>query len=83
MIKYINKEMDALKGIIIKPESFVFFIMRSITDIHFGSFGNEVVGEVMAKCFKFAEHYNIDIWRNIDLKMKYNALRPYKHNKAF
>lgn len=29
------------------------------------------------------QHFNIDLWLHVELKMKYNQLRPHKHNKNY
>ena len=29
------------------------------------------------------ETLNIDLWKHVELKLKYNSLRPYKHGKAY
>ena len=29
------------------------------------------------------EVMNIDLWQHVDLKLKYNSLRPYKHGKQY
>lgn len=65
----------------IKPASFVFFLMRTITDVKFNSFPSENIGVAIGKCFMMAKHYGVDLWFHIDLKMKYNSLREFKHGK--
>lgn len=39
--------------------------------------------DVIALLFVFAKKQKIDLLHHIELKMKYNALRPYKHNKKY
>ena len=29
--------------------------------------------------FDWADHMKIDLWKHIELKMRYNEMRPYKH----
>lgn len=29
------------------------------------------------------ENRSIDLWKHVELKLKYNSLRPYKHGKAY
>lgn len=37
----------------------------------------------MLYTFSIAEYHNIDLWRHIDLKLKYNLTRGKKHGKAY
>lgn len=32
---------------------------------------------------KLCSSLNIDLWQHVDLKLKYNSLRPYKHGKQY
>lgn len=32
---------------------------------------------------KLCESMNIDLWKHVELKLKYNSLRPYKHGKKY
>ena len=32
---------------------------------------------------KLCESMNIDLWQQVELKLKYNSLRPYKHGKKY
>jgi NTP pyrophosphatase (non-canonical NTP hydrolase) len=38
---------------------------------------------ILADVFSLAQRCNIDLFRFIDLKMKYNELRPYKNGKKY
>lgn len=38
---------------------------------------------VLANLFQLSHFYSIDLFRFIDLKMKYNELRPYKNGKEY
>lgn len=41
------------------------------------------VADTFIRLLDFVGKYEIDIEKHIELKMKYNQLRPYKHNKAY
>jgi NTP pyrophosphatase (non-canonical NTP hydrolase) len=41
------------------------------------------LADVIIRVLDFATEHNIDIGAIVQEKMKYNASRPYKHNKAF
>lgn len=38
---------------------------------------------ILADVFPLAKRYDIDLFKFIDLKMKYNELRPYKNDKKY
>ena len=38
---------------------------------------------ILADVFQLAKRYDIDLFKFIDLKMKYNELRPYKNGKKY
>ncbi len=46
-----------------------------------GTLNNEMVSisNSVAYMFAWAEHLGIDLWQQIELKIQYNDLRPYKH----
>ena len=39
--------------------------------------------EVIQVLSVYASAMNIDLWKHIELKLKYNASRPHKHGKAY
>jgi len=39
--------------------------------------------EVIQVLSTYASAMNIDLWKHIELKLKYNASRPHKHGKAY
>lgn len=41
------------------------------------------IGFILNEIFAFCKDRNIDIMWHIEQKMKYNELRPYKHNKLY
>lgn len=43
---------------------------------------NRIFG-AMGAIFAIAHKYKIDLWKHIELKMKYNELRPYKNGKEY
>lgn len=46
------------------------------------SFEDEIA-DVFIRLLDFIGQRNIDIEKHIELKMKYNSLRPYKHGKSY
>lgn len=43
----------------------------------------EDLQSAMMQCFTIAQYMNIDLWKHIDLKLKYNLTRPYRHAKLY
>lgn len=41
------------------------------------------IGDVWSLTWGIANAHGIDLWRHIELKMKYNLTRPRKHGKAY
>lgn len=46
------------------------------------SFEDEIA-DAMIRLLDLCDHLNIDIEKHIDLKLRYNETRPYKHNKRY
>lgn len=61
-----------------KIDSDVEVFNRQIKD----TFSDEIA-DTFIRLFDLAGYLEIDIERHIDLKMKYNQTRPYKHNKNY
>lgn len=79
-----DKELHAWTGIEIKNTAgFLFSITRSVTDMHFGSFPKMKAGEVLGKIVHLCRVKNIDLDKHIELKMKFNKTRPFKHGKKY
>ena len=49
-----------------KKDAFEFAIKNTI---------DEEIADVIISCFSLAEHYNIDVEKIIEIKMKYNEIR--------
>lgn len=82
--RYIIKELEAHENQGIgEPEAFLFILARSITDICFAAFTVQPVGESIGKLEHFAKCMEIDLMRQVNLKMKYNTMREHKHGKKF
>lgn len=41
------------------------------------------LADTMIRIMDYAARYNIDLERHIELKMRYNSLRPHKHGKKY
>lgn len=41
------------------------------------------IREIVGYSFDVAEQYNIDLYKHIEYKMRYNTLRPHLHGKTF
>jgi NTP pyrophosphatase (non-canonical NTP hydrolase) len=41
------------------------------------------VDRLASAIFFLADKLKIDLWKHIELKMRYNSTRPYKHGKAY
>jgi len=48
----------------------------------FGDYGGSLCC-VIETLLALSAHMNIDLWKHIELKFKYNASRPHKHGKAY
>jgi NTP pyrophosphatase (non-canonical NTP hydrolase) len=44
---------------------------------------NQLMGIILSEMFDFCKDFKIDIEKHIELKMKYNETRPYKHGKEY
>ena len=59
-----------------------FEICRELTDRYFDD-NDSLIKYVLGDIFSLAHFYSIDLFKFIDLKMKYNELRPYKNGKEY
>lgn len=84
VITHFNKTYEGLYETEIQDvNSWLFTIVRTITDIKYQPFGNQYVGEALAKLCYLMDKQNFDLLKHIELKIKYNATRPHKHGKNF
>lgn len=82
--KSYNEELSNLKHIpFIRFLLSVFFIMRTITDIHFHPFKSRTLGEALAKIKHLSDQLDIDLFWHIEQKLKYNSTRPHMHGKNY
>lgn len=44
---------------------------------------NLVISSIIFDIENLCEVMNIDLWQHVDMKLKYNSLRPYKHGKKY
>ena len=44
---------------------------------------NLVISSTIFDIENLCEVMNIDLWKHVELKLKYNSLRPYKHGKKY
>lgn len=44
---------------------------------------NLVISSIIFDIENLCEVMNIDLWKHVELKLKYNSLRPYKHGKKY
>ena len=56
-------------------------IVMNITNYRGSIFG--MLNDVIRQVIELAKFYSIDLFKFIDLKMKYNELRPYKNGKEY
>lgn len=79
-----EQEMEALNELSIRDDvAFLFCVQRAITDIYYGAIVGDVLGEAIAKVHAFAIHRKINLQKHIDMKLKYNQMRPFLHDKKF
>ena len=77
ILEYTDNEM---KGLTI-PER--LFVIHSVISKRGEWDENLYIIEIVATVFQIARVSNIDIEKHIELKMKYNSTRPYKHGKKY
>ena len=58
-----------------------YSIVMNITNYRGSIFG--MLNDVIRQVIELAKFYSIDLFKFIDLKMKYNELRPYKNGKEY
>lgn len=79
VLKHMDDELVSLEKVKINQPAFTFYISGAVVNIKRSSFPTQAIGELLGKCLKLADHYGFNLWHMIDLKVKYNATRPYKH----
>ena len=65
---------DKHKEILSADENFTKYIKDSVED---------ELADAVIRIFDYCGHARIDLERHIIEKMRYNALRPFKHNKKY
>lgn len=60
-----------------ETKSFIENAWHFIRDVL--NWGTMNISDSVSFMFDWAQHFNIDLWKHIEWKMKYNELRPYKH----
>lgn len=79
-----NEELKNIKHLPFTRFSLsIFFIMKTITDIHFHPFKSRTLGECLAKIKHLSEQLNFDLFWHIEKKLEYNSKRPHKHGKEY
>ena len=63
--------------LIIDAKKQVCYSASSLIDIEYSLY------LVIDKCYSIAQKLNFDLDRHIELKLKYNSTRPYKHGKKY
>lgn len=72
----INKRV--MKGEPMSKEPFV-----TTNDKEYAEFIGDELADIMIRVMDLAAFKGIDLEKHIDLKMKYNSLRPHKHGKKY
>lgn len=60
-----------------------FYLSRNVIDFFWKESIEDCISLLISNVFQLAKLYDIDLFRFIDLKMKYNELRPYKNGKKY
>jgi NTP pyrophosphatase (non-canonical NTP hydrolase) len=61
-----------------KDEDFKHVFKHSIKDTV-----EDELADTMIRIMDYAAHFNVDLERHIELKMRFNSLRPHKHGKKY
>lgn len=69
------KDFDKDKAITTRFSEFIYYTVVAIVDTPY-YYG-------LALIIGYCNAFNIDLWKHVELKLKYNSLRPYKHGKAY
>ncbi len=61
-------------------------LITKVTNILPGFVGtptDQAINYLLSNILKYAKFKNIDIWRFVEMKVRYNELRDYKHGKKY
>jgi NTP pyrophosphatase (non-canonical NTP hydrolase) len=82
--KSYNEELSNLKHIPFTRFSLsIFFIMKTITDVHFHPFKSRTLGEALAKIKHLSDQLDFDLFWHIEKKLEYNSKREHMHGKKY
>lgn len=81
---FYEKEVETLAGTKVSSVPVLLLAMSGlIIDVKRNVWKAQYLGEVIGSCEHLMNHFNSDLITFIEMKMKYNATRPKKHNKSF
>lgn len=81
---FYEKEIETLSGTRIdNVPSLLFSLVGKIIDVKRNTWKAQYLGEIIGTIEHIMNHFDSELLAFIDLKMKYNSTRPYKHNKSF
>lgn len=84
LIKHYAAEREILAGEKVEHiPSYLLGIIRTLTDLKYGVWHTQYLGEVLGKIHHLMDFLGHDLEAHIELKMKYNATRGFKHGKSF
>lgn len=73
----IAKDFDKDKSLEMKFTECIYVIVFAIVSYPY------TIRDGLALIVGYCNALNIDLWKHVELKLKYNSLRPYKHGKAY
>lgn len=80
LVKAFNEE----KASTMKFTECIYVIVFAIVDTPYDhSSTTRSIRDGLALIIGYCSALNIDLWKHVELKLKYNSLRPYKHGKAY
>lgn len=84
MIKHYVAEREILAGKKVQHiPSYLLGIIRNLTDLKYGLWHTQYLGEVLGSIHHLMDSLGYDLESHIELKMKFNATRGFKHGKSF
>lgn len=83
--KQISKQLHSDIHLDITDEEFVFqgIAWKKAFETHVKSSFEDEIADVAIRLFDLCGGLGIDLEKHIELKMKYNSMRGYKHGKSF
>ena len=83
--KQISKQLHGDIHLDITDEEFVFqsIAWKEAFETHVKSSFEDEIADVAIRLFDLCGGLGIDLEKHIELKMKYNSMRGYKHGKSF